>query len=191
MCDLITCPAPLTTLLLLQISNRITRQMNPFIAHLVADRRLQTAGLILATLIWQAPAFEQIYKWTDDRGEVHYSQTPPPGDIATQKIRDPRPPADSPQIISQEQQKLQQQLDAMDERRLVQEEQEALTKERKELATINDQNCITARNNLANLQQGGIKRYQTPEGDVVRLTDEERQRRLAEAHKQVENFCKP
>lgn len=165
--------------------------MNPFFAYLVSGRRLQTAGLILATLIWQAPVFGQVYKWTDDSGVVHYTQTPPPGGIATQKIQDPPPPADPPETIRQEQQKLQQQLDAVDERRVVQEEQEAERKDRKELAEINEQNCVTAKNNLAKLQQGGIKRYLTPEGEVNRLSDEDRQRRLAEANQQVDHFCKP
>jgi hypothetical protein len=69
----------------MQISDRIAGRMNPFYASLVSGRRLQTAALIIATLLLQAPVFAQIYKWTDDSGEVHYTQTPPPGGVATQK----------------------------------------------------------------------------------------------------------
>jgi hypothetical protein len=155
----------------------------------VSGRRLQTAALLIATLLLQAPVFAQIYKWTDDSGEVHYTQTPPPGGVATQKIEGAPPPAESPETIRQEQQKLQQQLEAMEERNVARENQEALEKQRKKLDDINEKNCITARNNLGKLQQGGIKRYLTPEGEVIRLTVEDRQRRSTEAQAQVEKYC--
>ena len=164
--------------------------MNPNYASLVPGRRLQTAALVIATLLLHAPAIAQIYKWTDDSGEIHYTQTPPPGGVASQKMQGAPAPAESRETIRQEQQKLQQQLDAMEERHAERENREALEKQRKKLDEISEKNCITARNNLGKLQQGGIKRYLTPEGEVIRLTDEERQRRLAEAQNQVEKYCK-
>lgn len=163
--------------------------MNPFLAPLASGRRLQTARLIIAMLLLQSPVFADIYKWTDDSGEVHYTQTPPPGGIATQKIQGARPPAESEENIRHEQQRLQQQLDAFEERRAEQQEQEAIEKQARDLARIDEKNCITAQSNLAKLQQGGIKRYLTPEGEVIRLTDEDRQRRISEAQKQVEEYC--
>lgn len=165
--------------------------MNPIYASIVPVRRLQTAILIIATLLLQSPVFAQIYKWTDDSGEVHYTQTPPPGGVATEKIEGAPGPAESPQTIHEEQQKLQQQLEAMEERRAERENKEALEEQGKKLDEIYEKNCITARNNLGKLQQGGIKRYLTPEGEVIRLTNEERERRLAEAQQQVEKYCNP
>ena len=60
----------------------------------------------VALLLFVAPigAFAQIYKWTDKNGQVHYSQTPPPGQAAgavefreSQLGEAPPPkPADSP-----------------------------------------------------------------------------------------------
>ena len=60
----------------------------------------------VALLLFVAPigAFGQIYKWTDKNGQVHYSQTPPPGQAAgavefreSQLGEAPPPkPADSP-----------------------------------------------------------------------------------------------
>ena len=77
----------------------------------------------------------------------------------------------------------------MEERGAGREEEKAIEKQRQELDKINEKNCIIAKNNLAKLQQGGIKRYLTPEGEVMRLTDEDRQRRITEAQKQVEQYC--
>jgi hypothetical protein len=50
-------------------------------------------------------------------------------------------------------------------------------------------NCETAKQNLANLQQGGNKAFVTPDGEVFRLTDDERQRRIDEANRQIKENC--
>jgi hypothetical protein len=163
--------------------------MKPIYSLRVPGRRLWTITLIIATLLLQSPVFAEIYKWTDGSGEIHYTQTPPPGGISAQSIQGAPPPAESGETIRQEQQKLQEQLDAMEERGAGREEEKAIEKQRQELDKINEKNCIIAKNNLAKLQQGGIKRYLTPEGEVMRLTDEDRQRRITEAQKQVEQYC--
>ena len=165
--------------------------MNTFYAPPVSRRWLWTATLLITTLLLQAPVSGGIYKWTDASGEVHYTQTPPPNGIATQKIQDAPPPAESQQSIHEEQQQLQERIDAMDERRARQDEDAAINKQHKENREIDEKNCITAQNNLAKLQQGGIKRYLTPEGEVIRLTEEDRQRRITAANKQVEQYCNP
>jgi Domain of unknown function (DUF4124) len=163
--------------------------MKPLFAHLHSGRRLQTACLIITTLLLHSTVFADIYKWTDDSGEVHYTQTPPPNGVAAQEIQGAHPPAGSEDTIRHEQQRLQQQLDAFEERRAEQEEQEAIEKQAREIAKIDEKNCITAQGNLAKLQQGGIKRYLTPEGEVIRLTEEDRQQRISEAQQQVDKYC--
>jgi hypothetical protein len=165
--------------------------MNLFYAPPRPHRWLRTATLLLATLLLQSPVFGAIYKWTDASGEVHYTQTPPPDGMATQKIEGAPPPAESQQTIHEEQKRLQERLEAFDERRAEQKEEETIRKLEKEDREINEKNCITAKNNLGKLQQGGIKRYLTPEGEVIRLTEEDRERRISEANKQVDQYCNP
>ena len=58
-----------------------------------------------------------------------------------------------------------------------------------EIARITRENCETAKKNLAQLNQGGVKRYRTGEGEVIRLTDESRQQRIEEANSQIQEFC--
>ena len=165
--------------------------MNPFYAPPVSRRWLRTTTLLIAALLLHPPVFGDIYKWTDKTGEVHYTQTPPPDGIATQKIEGAPPPAESRETIHEDQKKLQERLDAMDERHTKREEEESIKKQDREISEINEKNCISAKNNLAKLQQGGIKRYLTPEGEVIRLTEEDRQRRITEANNQVEQYCNP
>ena len=163
--------------------------MNPIKNPTLPASLLTVTTLLLAGLLTQ-PVQAGIYKWTDDAGEVHYSQTRPPGDTPAEKIEGAPPPPD-PAVVHQEQKQLQDRLDAMDERDKAQKEAAGLEKEREEVAKIDEKNCITARNNLVKLQQGGIKRYLTPEGDVVRLTDNERAQRINEANSQIEMYCSP
>jgi len=163
--------------------------MNPYIASLLPGRLLPTVALIIVTVLLQPPVFADIYKWTDDSGEVHYTQAPPPVGITAQTIEGAPPPAESKEAIRADQQELQQQLDAFEERRFEQKKQDALEEQRQELAKIDKENCITAHGNLAKLQQGGIKRYLTPEGEVIRLTEEDRQRRISETNQQIEKYC--
>jgi len=165
--------------------------MNPFNAPPALRRWLLIAPLLLTMLLLHPPVLGAIYKWTDSSGEVHYTQTPPPEGIAAQEIEGAPPPAESQQTIHEEQLRLQERLEAFDERRAEQENEEAIKKQAKETKEINEKNCFTAKNNLAKLQQGGIKRYLTPEGEVIRLTDEDRQRRITEANNQVEQYCNP
>jgi hypothetical protein len=36
---------------------------------------------------WAATGHAQIYKWTDDRGSVHYSNSPPPSGVTATQVR--------------------------------------------------------------------------------------------------------
>lgn len=51
--------------------------------------------LFLAALSAPAIALGQAYRWVDDAGQVHYSQTPPPDREAT-AVRPAPPPASAP-----------------------------------------------------------------------------------------------
>jgi hypothetical protein len=62
---------------------------------------------------------------------------------------------------------------------------------RKEIDEAYEKNCITSKNNLAKLQEGGRKRYLTPDGKVTHLSEEERQQRINEAKDQIDEFCGP
>jgi len=128
-----------------------------------------------------------IYKWTDDGGVVQYSQTPPP-DRPSERMRRAPPPPEDPGAV---QGKLQERVKAMEERQAAQEDAADKSKKEEEIKKIVKKNCDTARKNLANLQLGGPRAYRTADGQVKRLTEEERQARIEEANKQIEEFCNP
>ena len=152
-----------------------------------SPKLLLVVSLCISAALLQSPARGEMYKWTNAAGEVQYTQVPPPGGIKTEVIQGAPPPADDPDKINE---KLQNEVDAMD-KTLTRQEGEAKEKSlRKEIDEAYEKNCISSRNNLARLQEGGRKRYLTADGQVIHLSEEERQQRINEAKDQIDEFCK-
>ena len=152
-----------------------------------SPKLLLVVSLCISAALLQSPARGEMYKWTNAAGEVQYTQVPPAGGIKTEKIQGAPPPADDPDKINE---KLQNEVDAMDEARSRQEEASKEKSLRMEKDEAYKKNCISSRNNLAKLQEGGRKRYLTPDGEVIHLSEEERQQRINEAKDQIDEFCK-
>lgn len=133
-----------------------------------------------------AAAANKIYKWVDQNGDAQYTQMPPPAGVQVIEIRNAPPPADDPEA---ERARMQQETENLDER--MQERKASATKAEVQAQNkeIRRKNCHNARKNLAELQQGGIKRYLTPDGEVLRLTEEDRQQRIAETRAHITEFC--
>jgi hypothetical protein len=129
---------------------------------------------------------DAIYKWVDDNGAVHYTQLPPQN-RAYETLKQASAPADDPAKVRSG---LKEQVDAMDK---AQQERQEEAKDAEQWSNIQKrrrENCEIAKKNLANLHQGGNKAFMTPDGEVIRLSDEERQRRIDEANKQIKENCK-
>jgi hypothetical protein len=144
-------------------------------------------ALLVFTTASPAADTQDIYKWTDDQGEVHYTQFPPPGGKA-EKLREAPPPAQSPETNEN---KLQKQVETMEQQNKEQQQGAKDAKQWAEIQKIRRSNCETANKNLANLQRGGNIRYMGSDGKVIRLTEEERQKRIDEANKQIKENCNP
>jgi hypothetical protein len=145
-------------------------------------------SLCVSSALFVTPASAEIYKWTDAKGEIQYSQLPPPSGIKSEEIQGSTPPADNPDTTSDS---LQGQVDALNEDLAGQEIEEKKSALQKQIDDAYERNCTTSTNNLAKLQAGGNKRYLTPDGKVTHLTEEQRQQRINDAKDQIDEFCKP
>jgi hypothetical protein len=144
---------------------------------------IATVLLLVAT---NGQTNDVIYKWTDVDGSVHYSQIPP-NDRESRMLKGAPPPSTDPEEARQH---LQDQVAKMEKNREKTGEED-LDKQREILnAKIRKDNCKIARNNLQNLEMAGGRRYMV-NGEVVRLTEEERQRRMGEANDQIAEYCDP
>ena len=155
--------------------------------HTLLQRFARTLLPALCLAMFCTPAgADRIYKWTDKDGTVQYTQMPPPEDVQVIEIEEPAPPPADP---AGESARVQEQVEAMEERMKAREDAATEAEQEAKNREIRRQNCATARHNLGELQQGGGRRYRAADGSVLRLTEAERQQRIAEANEQIKEFC--
>ena len=131
-------------------------------------------------------AASDIYKWVDDEGRINYSQAAPPPGFASEIIRQGGSPAGAPAPPKPPESNLQERLE---EEQKDLENDAARTKLERENADIRRLNCDAATRNLALLEKEGQRRYMNADGELLRPTDEERQRLIDEARQQMEENC--
>jgi len=160
-------------------------------------KRLSAAlGLALCVAL---PAAAQMYKWVDADGKVKYSDTPPPSNVKTDKLRIPAHAPNAPAEASkggapkdaaktgpkstaeQEQAFRKRQAEATKEQK-EQEQKDAEARDRAE-------NCKRAKAALANLEIGGRQTRIDDKGERVFLTDQEISQATAQARQEAASAC--
>jgi hypothetical protein len=143
--------------------------------------------MALALMVGATGAVQAAWRWVDDNGSVHYSQTrpvdrdaeyiaplrgpsaqPAHGDGSGAAASAPKPaaaPDTAPQGMSRED--LQAAVDAR-----------------------NKDNCQRARVNLQVLSQPGRLRTKNAEGQLVPMPEDVRQQKIENAKRQIEDLCK-
>jgi hypothetical protein len=136
--------------------------------------------LLLAALPLAAGA--QAYRWVDEKGQVHYTQTPPPGKNA-QPVGPPPPPAASPN-----QDAINQSLEAD---RAAQPARQAEAARTAQAQDQMEQQCRQARDQLAYMDEKTSRRLGTTDeqGNVSRVTEEQFQERRAELQRVISERC--
>lgn len=142
-------------------------------------RMILTSSLLLAL---SAPAVaSQVYKWVDAQGVTHFGAQPPQGQQATSinTAAPPSKPAESKAAATFDNEADSEQ-GAID--RKVKQQVATQEAERKKY-------CESVRTNLAQLENNPRVRIEV-DGEVRRLTEEERQQRIGEAKKAIADNCK-
>lgn len=129
-------------------------------------------------------AYAGFYKWTDEQGQVHYSQTPP-DHLQPQELQPKIGKTGAEDGISNMQERWDRMNADREDKRI-----DRLNKnfERKALAT-RKKNCDISKNNLINLNSGWNKRVMNAQGEAVYISDEERVKRIEAAKKAVQEYC--
>lgn len=145
------------------------------------QRLITTASLLLvfSSLALAAP----IYKWVDAQGITHFGSEPPRGQtvesVSTNSFQPPIPEKSAAQLAAEAEQastKTQAQIDR-DVRKQVAEEAAALKKY-----------CASVRHNLAQLENNP-RILAEIDGKPTRLSEEERQARIAEMKQAILERC--
>lgn len=131
-------------------------------------------------------AAEQLYKWTDEEGNVHFSQTPPPAaerrEVETLEIR-AAPPSGVGGGNAQET------LQGLDERRAKRAEESERQAKTKEEEALRKQNCESARQRVQALSGFKRLRHKQADGEYRYYTEEERNSEIESAQAVADEFC--
>ena len=152
----------------------------------LTSKRLLTSVLIFSTLTLstniQAGKF---YKWVDESGATHYTETPPPNTQSTTV----RTQGQDPKNAEQAQAKLSEQRKTFAE--AIADKQEASKKSAVEAENekIKKTNCDTAKNNLKMLEEHSRIREKGENGEYVVIGEEQRQAKIQTAKQNIKEFC--
>jgi len=139
---------------------------------------------LFAFLILSATSADAgLNKWVDEHGKVHYSDQPPPVGAEASTLRNAPPPA-SPSAPTKSFAEREAEL-----KKARQAQTEAAGKTTQEQSNT-EANCITAKQTLYSLQQGGRLVEYDEKGERRYLEDEERQQRANQAQAEIDKWCK-
>ena len=135
---------------------------------------------LLSVPVWA----QQMYKWTDENGVVHFSETPPQGqDAEVSNIPEgAQPMGQAPMSEST----------PGDMHSVAQERRDELARQRDQAqaeAAIRDAECAAKRAEVARLEPNRRVFYEDASGETVRMDDQVRVDRVAAAKKFIQENC--
>jgi hypothetical protein len=144
----------------------------------------------LAALIALLPALaaaDQVYKWVDEQGRVHFSQTPPPSAASNvQQVTVSAPPPD-PQSLQNQQQLQKQQADKDQAAKDAAAKEQA--KKDPKAEALQKQHCDDMRSRLQALQIGGRIATVDAQGNRSYVSDDDRVKQEQQLQDQLTKEC--
>lgn len=144
---------------------------------------LKITGFLLV-MGFQPFAAAAMYKWVDEEGNTHYTESPPPPGITGKEMKPPPRVNSEPALKSLEEK--QESLNKMDEART--KKQEDVQKAEKDKA-MDQHLCDQARARLASYQRPRVT-ITDKDGTRRRAGEDERQAELAKSAELVKKYCK-
>jgi hypothetical protein len=144
-------------------------------------------GLLLA-LVFSASASAQMYKWVDKDGKVQYGDCPPADCKAVPIQAAPAPSPEETQRARQQTEQLIQDQKARDE---VRQAEQLRDQRQAEAAWAETQRkCKVFRGRLFVLKQPGVVTLTDDQGNVMRPTDEQRDKMIQELEAFIQKNCR-
>ena len=136
-------------------------------------------------LLFQASSYAEIYKWTDENGQVHYGEHP--GNTGAEKVTIRQNETTKPRPINKAEEDI-----AESDKKNTDPQTEAsgelveIPPSKKEKRKL----CNEAKSDLAAINSRGRMREINKKGEYVYLTEQQRQQRLSAARKKQGEFCR-
>lgn len=140
-------------------------------------------SLVFLSLLFSSASFSATYKWTDEDGNVVYSQHPPKTGTY-ERMTGLQKSKSSGASDDDKFEKEQAQKKAELEEDLKKQEQQLIIRTEE----VEQRNCEQARKNLDVYTRN--KRFLGEDGKVFRMDDDERQKKIQEAEDAIKEYCK-
>ncbi|MBK8507267.1 MAG: DUF4124 domain-containing protein [Candidatus Competibacteraceae bacterium] len=150
---------------------------------------LLIAGCCAFAVTLQAQQF--IYKWTDDKGMIQYSELPPPAGVKYEMVTktsgaEQKNSEEAGRNLNKEQEDLAKQVAEQEKK-----QQEEAEKKQKEAEDTRTKNCEAAKKNLKILQGDSPVVKTDAKGNKIALDPQQREEELKKAQKDQDYFCNP
>lgn len=126
------------------------------------------------------------YRWVDEHGVTVYSQTPR---SSGESVQVKEPPGPSAEATEEARERLRQQIEQSFDAREAAKQRASEEAKQAEALAHRTANCTAARRNLETLENLGPRMLRMPDGEYVRLSEEEVETQKKQARKQIEAFC--
>ena len=150
--------------------------------------------LAMGLLLCAAPSSAQMYKWVDEKGVTHYSESPPPGRKAQQIQTTPAPgPSPSPSATPKPAEpSTWGDKERAFRQRTIEREYAEETKRKKdaERLAMRREACLEARYTINALSGGPVYKL-NEKGEREYFEDSVRAEKLQRAKENAETYCKP
>jgi Domain of unknown function (DUF4124) len=148
-------------------------------------RHLCTAVLAISVLSWISAQADQVYRWVDAQGNVHYSQTPPPSASTKARLVDVEPaPVDATSVKQQ-----QQLVKSMDAANAEQQKAAAAAQQQAQEKVRKQQACEAARKQLQEYMQAHKVITNGNSANPTYYTGEDLVKFRQQAQQQVDKVC--
>ena len=140
--------------------------------------------IIVITLLLVGSAHAEVYKWTDDRGKIHYSDQPVKNSqqLQVNESSDPGPGVSGEQREERRRKLLQ----ALEEDRAKREQQK---EKQKQVAARKQRQCVLAKDRLKNYENANTLYNLDSKGNRVTLSDVQRKKAIDQLRSQIEQNC--
>ncbi|MCC8997332.1 MAG: DUF4124 domain-containing protein [Nitrosomonas sp.] len=147
-------------------------------------------GFLMATLLSIPQALAQVYKWVDENGKTQYTDRPPPPGVATEKKRfntKGGTPSSSGASGTNQPQSLSEAREALDKRQVERKEEQSKQQSK---AEEDKKKCIEAQTRLRMYTESPRLTVPDGAGGIAYVDDNERQKKIDQATKEIATLCK-
>jgi len=139
--------------------------------------------IIIMASLFSHQSIAKIYKWVDENGKTHYTQSPPPGDTQAEPLK-----LNTKVDTESAQKQLEDQKNKADDLQTERHKKAEVAQKKKELAAQKEARCQQAKASKASFERPRVNAV-NDDGSRRIMGDEERLEGLTKAIKEVKEAC--